>query len=295
MKSLLQLKIIPYITAGLVVFFWGSSFPAVRYTLQYYSPEALMLFRFIVASGVLLAYCIWKGVPLPKKKDLPMYATSGFIGLFLYMWAFTAGTAFVSAGISSFLIATAPIFTVILSTIFLKERAGFIIWIGVLISFAGLVIVSFTQVTDMQLNIGVIMLLAASLFTSIYTIIQKYLLKKYTSMQTSAYSVAIGTLFMFIFFPALIREFPQAPLSANLIIVYLGIFPAAIAYFFWSLALSKAEKTVYVTSFLYLIPFISIVLSYLWLGEELSTLAIIGGVIIIAGMVLTNVFKEKRK
>jgi drug/metabolite transporter (DMT)-like permease len=295
MKSLLQLKIIPYITAGLVVFFWGSSFPAVRYTLQYYSPEALMLFRFIVASGVLLAYCIWKGVPLPKKKDLPMYAASGFIGLFLYMWAFTAGTAFVSAGISSFLIATAPIFTVILSIIFLKERASFIIWVGVLISFAGLVIVSFTQVTDMQLNVGVIMLLAASIFTSIYTIIQKYLLKKYTSMQTSAYSVVIGTLFMFIFFPALVREFPQAPLSANLIIIYLGVFPAAIAYFFWSLALSKAEKTVYVTSFLYLVPFISIVLSYLWLGEELSSLAILGGVIIIAGMVLTNVFKEKRK
>jgi drug/metabolite transporter (DMT)-like permease len=293
MNKLSQSKIIPYIIAGLVVFFWASSFPAVRYTLQYYSPEALMLLRFIVASGVFIIYCIWKKVPLPKKKDLPMFIASGFIGLFLYMWAFTAGTAFVSAGISSFLISTSPIFTLILAIFFLKEKTSLMIWIGVLVSFVGLAIISFTQVTDMQLNIGVIILLGASLFTSIYTIIQKYLLENYTSMQASAYSVIIGTIFMFIFSPALIREFPGAPMSANLIIIYLGIFPAAIAYFFWSLALSKAKKTVYVTSFLYLIPFLSIILAYFWLGEEISSLALFGGVVIIIGMVLTNFVKEK--
>ena len=295
MNKLFQSKIIPYIVAGLVVFFWASAFPAVRYTLQYYSPEALMLFRFIVASVVLIIYCAWKKVPLPKKRDIPLFIASGFVGIFVYMWTFTAGTAFVSAGISSFIIATSPIFTLILAIFFLKEETTLIMWIGVFVSFAGLTIISFTQVVDMQLNVGVILLLGASIATSLYTIIQKYLLEKYTSMQASAYSVIIGTLGMFIFFPLLVEEFPQAPLSANLIIIYLGIFPAALAYFFWSLALSKAKKTIYVTSFLYLIPFVSILLAYLWLGEEMPFLALLGGVIIIAGMVLTNLIKEKRK
>jgi len=254
-----------------------------------------MLFRFIVASVVLLVYCVWKKVPLPEKRDIPMYIASGFVGIFVYMWTFTAGTAFVSAGISSFIIATSPIFTLILAIFFLKEKTNLIMWIGVFVSFAGLTIISFTQVVDMQLNVGVILLLGASIATSLYTIIQKYLLEKYTSMQASAYSVVIGTLGMFIFFPALVREFPRAPLSANLIIIYLGIFPAALAYFFWSLALSKAKKTIYVTSFLYLIPFVSIVLAYLWLGEEMPLLALLGGVIIIAGMVLTNLIKEKKR
>ena len=294
MKALLQSKIMPYIIAGLVIFFWSSAFPAVRYTLQYYSPEAIMLFRFLVASGVLMIYCAWKKVPLPKKKDLPMFIASGFIGLFLYMWAFTAGTAFVSAGISSFLISTSPIFTLILAIFFLREKASLMIWVGVLISFVGLGLISFTQVTDMQLNIGVILLLGASIFTSAYTIIQKFLLENYTSIQASAYSVVIGTVFMFIFFPALIREFPGAPLSANLIIIYMGIFPAAIAYFLWSLALSNVKKTVYVSSFLYLIPFLSIIIAYFWLGEEMPPLALVGGVIIIVGMALTNLVREKK-
>jgi len=284
----------PYIIAGLVIFFWSSAFPAVRYTLQYYSAEALMLFRFLVASGVLLVYCIWKKVPLPKKKDLPLFIASGFIGLFLYMWTFTAGTAFVPAGISSFLISTSPIFTLIMAIFFLKEKTSLMIWGGVFISFLGLGLISFTQVTDMQLNIGVILLLGASIFTSAYTVIQKFLLNNYTSMQASAYSVVIGTIFMFIFFPSLIREFPGAPLSANLIIIYLGIFPAAIAYFFWSYALSKADKTIYISSFLYLVPFLAIIIAYFWLGEEIPPLALLGGVVIIIGMGLTNLIKEKK-
>ena len=294
MKKYLQHKIMPYIIAGLVIFFWSSAFPAVRYTLQYYSPEALMLFRFLVASGVLLIYCVWKKVPLPKRKDLPLFIASGFIGLFLYMWSFNAGTVHVSAGISSFIISTSPIFTLILSIFVLKEKTSLMIWVGVFISFVGLGMISFTQITDMQLNVGVILLLGASIFTSAYTIIQRFLLKNYTSMQASAYSVVIGTVFMLIFFPSLVREFPKAPLSANLIIIYLGIFPAAIAYFFWTLALSKAKKTVYISNFLYLIPFLSIVIAYFWLGEEIPPLALVGGVIIITGMVLANLVKERK-
>ena len=254
-----------------------------------------MLFRFLVASVVLLGYCLYKRIPIPKKDDLPLFVTSGFIGLFLYMWAFNAGTVFVSAGISSFLISTAPIFTLILSIFYLKEKTSPAIWLGVFISFGGLAIISFTQAGETQLNIGIILLLGASIFTSIFTIIQKRLLVKYSAIQASAYSVVIGTLFMFIFFPALVREFPYAPTSANLIIVYLGVFPAAIAYFFWSLALSRAKKTIYVTSFLYLVPFLSSILAFFWLGEEISFLALIGGVIIIGGMIITNVVKEHKK
>jgi len=293
LNTSLYKKIIPYIAAGLVVLFWASAFPAVRYSLQYYSPEALMLFRFLVASAVLLGYCIIKKIPPPKKKDLPLFTLSGFIGLFLYMWAFNAGTAFVSAGISSFLIATAPLFTLIMSIFYLKEKATPTIWLGVFISFGGLAIISFTQAGEAQLNIGIILLLGASIFTSIFTIIQKKLLLTYSAIQASTYSVIIGTVFMFVFFPALIREYPYASTSVNLIIVYLGIFPAAIAYFFWSLALSRAEKTIYVTSFLYLVPFLSSILAFFWLGEEISFLALVGGVIIIVGMIITNVVKEK--
>ena len=294
MKPSSQSKIISYVAAGFVVFLWASSFPAVRYCLQYYSPEAIMLFRFLIASVILLVYCAWRKTPPPQRRDFPLLIAAGFIGLFLYMWAFITGTSFVSAGISSFIIASAPIFTLILSIVFLKEKVGFLIWIGVLISFAGLAIISFASAEEMQLNIGILLLLVASACTSVFMIIQKHLLLKYTSLQTTAYSVGIATLCMFIFLPVLVREFPYAPMSANIVIIYLGIFPAATAYFLWNIALSRAEKTIYITSFLYITPFLASILAFFWLGEEISSLAFLGGVIIIVGTIITNFKKRQR-
>ena len=252
-----------------------------------------MLFRFLIASVVLLGYCGWKRIPPPNKRDLPLVIAAGFVGLFLYMWAFITGTSFVTAGISSFIIASAPIFTLILSIVFLKEKASLTIWLGVLISFLGLAIISFTQAGELQLNIGIFLLLTASVFTSIFMIIQKRLLRNYTAIQSSAYSVGFAALCMSIFLPTLVREFPHAPMSANLVIVYLGVFPAAISYFLLNLALSRVEKTIYITSFFYLIPFLASIMAFFWLGEEISALALLGGVIIIAGMVITNAIQRK--
>ncbi|MCL2421087.1 MAG: DMT family transporter [Defluviitaleaceae bacterium] len=291
----LRTKIMPYIAAAFTILFWSSSFPAVRYSLEYYSPESLMIFRFLVASALLLGYCIIKKVPLPEKKDLPLFAVSGFVGLFLYMWAFNTGTGLVLSGISGFIIAAAPVFTLLLSIFFLKEKAGPLVWIGVLTSFAGIVIIAATQITEMQLNTGVWLLLGAAVFTSIFNIMQKRILRKYTVMQATAYSVAFGTLFMCVFLPNFVQEFPAAPLEANIIIIYLGIFPAALAYFLWGYALAKSEKTIYITSFLYLTPFLSSVMAFFWLGEVMPALAFVGGIIVVVGMVITNAFKEKSK
>jgi len=120
------------------------------------------------------------------------------------------------------------------------------------------------------------------------------LLKQYSVMQVTAYPIAFGTLFMCIFMPNLIAEMPAAPMTANVVVAYLGLFPAAIAYFLWGYALNKAEKTVYVTSFLYLSPFLTIIMAFFWLGEYVPPLALVGGVVVIGGMIITKV-KPKPK
>jgi len=284
---------VPYLAAIGTILFWASAFPAVKYALDYYSPESLMLFRFLVATGFLMVFCLIKKVPVPEKKDMPTFALSGFVGLFLYMWAFNTGTDFVPSGISGFIIASVPVFTLILSIIFLKEKSGLLIWIGVLVSFCGVALIAATQAYDMQLNIGVWILLLAAVCTSFFNILQRRILQKYSAIQATSWSVFFGTFFMLVFFGRFIQEFPLAPFTANMVVVYLGLFPAAIAYFFWIYALSVAEKTVYVTSFLYLTPFLASLMAFFWLGETLPPLAFVGGGIVVSGMVLTNLFRSK--
>ena len=250
-----------------------------------------MLYRFIIASFFLLVYCFVKKVPPPRFEDAPLFILSGFVGLFLYMWAFNAGTVHVQAGISSFIISSAPIITLVLSVFMINEKATPLIWIGAVTSFIGIGIIGLANEGDFRLSFGIILLIAAAIFTSLYNIFQKQILEKYSALQATTYSIAFGTAPMLIFAPNLMREMPGTQISAHIVIAYLAIFPGAIAFFLWIYALSNAKKVIYVTSFLYLSPFLATIFAFLWLGETIPTTAVIGGVVVIIGMVIAGMRK----
>jgi len=116
--------------------------------------------------------------------------------------------------------------------------------------------------------------------------------KSYTALEATTYTIITGTIGTLLFLPVAIAEIPDSNLTVNLLVVFMGVFPAAFAYLAWSYALAKAKKTAHVTVFSYLIPFISALLAYVWLRETLSLLSLIGGLVIIAGMVMINVFDK---
>ena len=284
-----------YAAAMLATFLWASAFPATRYALDYYSPVSLMVLRFGAASITLGVVGLIKGIRLPKLKDLPYFAASGLSGVFLYSFLFNTGSVTVPAGVSSFIIASSPIFTLMLTRIFLKEKVKPVCWIGVLISFGGLVAVTLTQITEFTFDIGVILVICAALSSGLYSTVMRVLtkVKTYTALEATTYTIIAGTLGTLIFLPTAIREVPGSNLTVNLLVVFMGVFPAALAYLAWSYALSKAEKTAHVTVFSYLIPFISALLAYFWLNETISIFTFLGGLVIIAGMVMTNVFDRE--
>jgi len=282
-----------YAAAMTTVLLWGSAFPAIRYSLHVYSPEALMLLRFLFASITLAVIGAVKKIRMPKKRDLPMFAMGGFVGVFLYMLLSKNGAVHIEAGIGSFIVASSPVFVLVLSTLLLREKVKRACWIGVAVSFGGLVIVMLSQTSGLVPDIGVLLFLLATLSASLHSIIQRKITRTYTAIEATTYSIVFATLFMLIYSPALIREIPNSSLSANFVVAYLGVFPAALAYLSWGWALSKAKKTTYVTVFVYLVPLVSSVLAYFWLGETLSFMAILGGVLIIVGMVITNILGKE--
>ncbi|MCL2403510.1 MAG: DMT family transporter [Coriobacteriia bacterium] len=281
------------IAALITVSLWASAFPAVKYLLDYYSAESIMVLRFLIASLVILAVIAIKKVRLPDKKDIPLFALAGLLGIFLYSWFFITGVNTVPSGVSSFLIASAPVFATLFSIFILKEKVKLLSWIGIIVSFGGLAVVTASQMSGFVMNAGVLFLVGASIVTSLYTIIQRKLTEKYTPFEAAAYSILFGTLFTLAFLPGLIREVPNVPLTVNLIPLYLGIFPAAIAYLSWSYALAKARSTAHVTMFLYLIPFLATLLAFFWLGEGIALSAFVGGVVIIAGMLISGLTKKE--
>jgi drug/metabolite transporter (DMT)-like permease len=125
----------------------------------------------------------------------------------------------------------------------------------------------------------------AAVGESIFFVLQKPHLARYTGLQLTTFTIWTGTFFMLIFLPGLVVQVQKAPVGATLAVVYLGIFPAAIGYVLWSYALSKADVS-RVTSTLNLSPILALLIAFLWLGEIPSIPSLVGGLITIAGVIL---------
>ncbi len=276
------------------ILIWASAYVGTRITVRYLSPVDLALYRFFIASLVLAFYAlIIKRISLPDKKDIPFIILTGLIGIALYMFVFNSAQKRITAATGAFLIGSAPVFTSIFSLIFLRERIKLMTILGIIVSFCGITIICFSEKNGISFNPGVIIMAAAAILISLYNIMVKKLAKKYTSLQIITYAFISGTFFLLFFAPSLLNEIRDIPFSIHLTVIYLGLFPAAIAYVLWAFALSGGN-TAQVASFMYVTPLLTIIIGWFWIKEIPGILSILGGLIIIAGVIITNFTKFVR-
>ncbi len=282
-----QLDARTLVALGVTLIFWASAFAGIRAGLEAYAPGQLPLFRFLVASAVLAGYAALTRMRMPEVRDLPAILLLGFLGITVYHVALTYGEVSVTAGAASLLIASGPVFTAFLANVFLGERLKVWGWLGIAVSFLGVALVALGEGEGVRFDQGAFLILLAAFSTSLYFVFQKPYLKKYNPLQLTSYTIWSGTFFMLAFLPGLAHSIQVAPLDATLAVIYLGVFPAALAYVTWTYALSRAPASI-ATSFLYLSPVLAIIIAWLWLGEMPLALSIVGGFLSLSGVVLIN-------
>jgi drug/metabolite transporter (DMT)-like permease len=285
----------PRVLAALVIttVFWASAFAGIRAGLDAYGPGQVALFRFLVASAVLAAYAALARMRLPERRDLPAVFLAGLLAFAVYHVALNYGEVTVSAGSASILIATAPVFTALLAVAFLGERLRALGWFGMGVSFLGSAMISLGEGEGLRLDPSAALILLAALSTSIYFVLQKPYLEKYGALAFTTYAIWASTLLTLVYLPGLLSEVRTAPLGTTLAMVYLGVFPTAIAYVTYAYAFSRLPAT-RAASFLYVIPVMAYVIAWLWLGEIPTSLSVVGGVVTLAGVLLVNIRRRRR-
>ncbi len=271
---------------------WASAFAAIRVGLRGFGPGQLALLRFLIASVALLVYSLVTRQPLPRLRDLPMMLLLGFLGFFVYHVGLNAGEVVVQAGAASFIIASVPVFSTLLAVIFLRERLGPLGWLGVVVSFCGVALISLGSGHGMKFEPAALFIVMAAVGESIYFVLQKPYLARYTGLQLTTITIWTGTFTMLVFLPGLLQQLRTASVGPTLAVAYLGIFPAAIGYVLWAFALSRADVS-RVTSTLNLSPILSLIIAFLWLGEVPTVVSLIGGAVTIAGVVVLNTLGKR--
>ncbi|MEZ1982441.1 DMT family transporter [Staphylococcus aureus] len=274
------------------IILWGSAFPMIKVALNDFSAESLSAFRLILATIILLPFVIIKKLPTPELRDIPVIFILGFCGFVIYHTALNFGETLISAGISGILVSTTPIFSSALAYIFLKEHFSKWNWLSSLVAFIGISIISISKDDYTTINVlGVFIILLASFSESLYFTFQKKYIEKYGFIAFTLYTIMASSPFMLIFIPEIINDIHGATFTSIVSVLYLAIFPTIIPY----VLLAYIVKSVGVsdaTMSLYLTPIVSLLLSYLLLDELPTTLAIIGGIITLLGVSLSNFFQN---
>jgi drug/metabolite transporter (DMT)-like permease len=279
------------VAAAVTVFLWASAFVGIRSAGRSFSPGALSLGRLGLAALFLGTLAGLRGERLPTREAFarvaPALVVCAVMWFGVYNVALNAGERRVDAGTAAILVNVGPVMVAILAGFVLREGFPAALFAGSAIAFAGILVIALGTTDHAATTAGVLLCLVAAASYATGAVTQKLVLGSLTGAQTILLCCVIGTVSCLPFASQLGREIANAPAGAIGWLIYLAVAPTALGFSTWAFALRHTEAG-RLAATTYLVPPLSIVLSWLWLGEIPTALAYLGGALCLIGVGLSR-------
>lgn len=293
-----NLKTIGHLVAFLTVFIWGTTFISTKLLLRSFSPLEVLIFRFVI--GYICLLIIYpRFIKTKSFKEELLFILAGICGVTLYFLFENIALTYTLASNVGIITAIAPFFTAIMAHFFLKGESFKIqFFIGFSVAILGIILITFNGNYVLKLNpIGDILAVLACLFWALYSILMKKISTlNYHNIGCTRRVFFYGIVFMIpsTLFLDFNLDFSRFTNPINLInILFLGIGASALCFVTWNWCV-KILGAVKTSTYIYLVPVITLASSYLVLNENITKIALIGAALTILGLIISEK-KPKKK
>ena len=277
----------PLAAALVSVCLWSSAFVGIRAATRTISPGALALGRLVIGS-VLLGVFLWpRGTVRPTRRELGLLGIAGLLWFGLYNVALNTAEQVIDAGTAAMVINIAPLMVMALAALFLHERLTRGLLIGGAVAFVGVVIMGLATTSGNAPLRGVLLVFVATAASAAGLVAQKPVLSRLSALQVTWICCVIGAFCCLPYAPALVRDLRTASAADLAWMGYLGVFPTSIAFTTWAYALARGTAS-RLAATAYLVPPITIGMSWLILHEVPKAVAVLGGALCLVGVIVAR-------
>lgn len=269
------------------VVLWASSFVVIRAVGATYDAGSMALLRMGVGTLVLTLIAARAGFRPPPRSAAPLVVVWGVGWFCVYNLALNTAEQSIDAGTAAMVVNLAPLIVVALAGLVLGEALPRRLVVGAPVSFVGVLVIGVgSSGTRVQLG-GVLLALLAAVVYAASTLLQKRLLRRVDASTLTWLGALTGTIALLPWGGRLVHDLAAAPASATAAVVYMGVFPTAVAFTTWAYVLSRSSAgTTSVTT--YVVPALALLMSWALLGETPTPVMLVGGVLCLLGVLITR-------
>ena len=281
-----------YLFAVFSMLFWGLSFVWFKIVVKWYEPITIIFLRLIISGSLMVLFLLitrsWQTI---KRKHLKYFLLLSFAQPLCYFLGESFGLKLVSSTIAAVIIATIPLFSPIAAYYMVREKVTLPVIIGIIFSFAGILLMLINP--DLTLNAAPkgILLLFVAVFAAVgYSVIVRKISHEYNPVTIITHQNLIGAiyflpLFLIFDFQHFITVTPTRELVMAML--QLAVFASTLAYVFYIIAI-KDLGMLKANVFTNLIPVFTGIFSFFILDEKFTAMKIVGMILVMFGVVVSQ-------